>query len=473
MSKQRKINVIVVLLTIVLLIGVLTACGGNETGHSHDFNVKSTDSKYLKTAATTTSKAVYYYSCSCGEKGTETFEYGEPLRDNDGGNEQESSIDDFEVEAVAGGYGILAYIGKEAKVVIPSAYNNKPVVAIGGSAFYGCKGLTSVTIGNSVTSIGSYAFGYCTGLTSVTIGNSVTSIGKYAFEYCYGLTSVTIPDSVTSIGSYAFSDCDGLTSITIGNSVTSIGTYAFEYCYKLVEVYNKSSLNITAGSSDYGYVGYYAKAVYTEEYTSKLSTDENGYIIYTDGEDKILMGYTGTETELALPEGITEIYEHAFEYAFYGEAKITKVTIPDSVTSIGDRAFYKCTGLTSVTIGNSVTSIGDYAFYKCTGLTSVTIGNSVTSIGTYAFGYCTGLTSITIPDSVTSIGDRAFYDCTGLTSVTIGNSVTSIGEDAFSGCTGLTEIRFNGTISKWQSISKGFRWDYDTGNYKVYCTDAE
>ena len=213
MSKQRKINVIVVLLTIVLLIGVLTACGGNETGHSHDFNVKSTDSKYLKTAATTTSKAVYYYSCSCGEKGTETFEYGEPLRDNDGGNEQESSIDDFEVEAVAGGYGILAYIGKEAKVVIPSAYNNKPVVAIGGSAFYGCTGLTSVTIGNSVTSIGSYAFGYCT-----------------------GLTSITIPDSVTSIGDRAFYDCTGLTSVTIGNSVTSIGSYAFEYCTGLTEI---------------------------------------------------------------------------------------------------------------------------------------------------------------------------------------------------------------------------------------------
>ena len=103
------------------------------------------------------------------------------------------------------------------------------VTSIGGYAFYECSGLTSVTIGNSVTSIGNYAFYRCSGLTSVTIPNSVTSIGDYAF-WCSGLTSVTIPNSVTSIGEYAFSGCDGLTSVTIGNSVTSIGNKVFEGC---------------------------------------------------------------------------------------------------------------------------------------------------------------------------------------------------------------------------------------------------
>ena len=90
------------------------------------------------------------------------------------------------------------------------------------------------------------------------------------------------------------------------------------------------------------------------------------------------------------------------------------LTIPDSVTSIGDWAFYGCTSLTRVTIGNSVTSIGDCAFGYCESLTSVTIGNSVTSIGNYAFYNCTGLTNITIPNSVTSIGYDAFYNCNNL-----------------------------------------------------------
>ena len=118
---------------------------------------------------------------------------------------------------------------------------------------------------------------------------------------------------------------------------------------------------------------------------------------------------------------------------------MTSVTIPNSVTSIGDGAFSDCRGLTSVTIPNSVTSIGEYAFLGCSGLTSVTIPNSVTSIGGAAFYDCSGLTSVTIPNSVTSIGGGAFRGCSGLTSVTIPNSVTSIGDKAFWNCP-LTRI---------------------------------
>ena len=333
---------------------------------------------------------------------------------------------------------------------IPSSLRN--VTVTGGNilygAFYNCSMLTSVTIGNSVTSIGDYAFSYCTGLTSVTIGNSVTSIGSYAFSYCTELTSVTIPDSVTSIGSYAFSYCTGLTSVvipdsvtsigvdaffcctgftsvTIGNSVTSIGSYAFDGCNKLVEVYNKSSLNIKAGSSSYGYAGYYAKNVYTEENGSWFTDTADGYRFLYDGAKGYLVGYYGEATDITLPDSFTAYdgttvnsYE-IYKYAFYGNTALTSVTIPDFVTSISDYTFYNCTGLTSVTIPDSVTSIGSSAFYGCTGLTSVTIPNSVTSIGSSAFYGCTGLTSVVIPDSVTSIGVQAFSGCSSLESITI------------------------------------------------------
>ena len=94
-------------------------------------------------------------------------------------------------------------------------------------------------------------------------------------------------------------------------------------------------------------------------------------------------------------------------------------TIPNSVTNIWDGAFYDCVRLTSVTIPNSVTSIGDYAFYDCTSLTNVTIGTNVTSIGDWAFAFYTSLTSVTIPNSVTNIGDEAFADCTSLTAITV------------------------------------------------------
>ncbi len=382
----------------------------------------------------------------------------------------------YKYDANSNSYIVAGYWGKSIEAVILDEYDDgtnglHSVTSIGRSAFRYCKYLKSITIPDSVTSIGERAFFDCYSLVNINVnennpnyksidGNlygkdgktliqyaigksatafvipdNVTNIGNYAFNDCSKLTSVTIPDSVTSIGNYAFENCSGLTSVTIGSGLTSIGENAFKNCLTLVEVYNKSSLNITAGSSDYGYVGYYAKNIYTEENQNKLSTDENGYIIYTDGNDRILIGYSGLETELTLPDGITEINK----YTFGEKSKITKVTVPNSMKNIGDYAFNGCNSLTSITLSDSVTSIGEHAFSDCDGLTSVTIGNGVTNIGDYAFNGCSKLTNVTIPDSVTSIGNYAFSGCIGLTSITIGSCLTSIGENAFKNCLTLVE----------------------------------
>lgn len=263
---------------------------------------------------------------------------------------------------------------------------------------------------------------------------------------------MTIGDSVTSIGGYAFYNCFGLTSITIPDSVTNIGYSAFYGCYRLVEVYNKSSLTITAGSSNNGYVAYYAKNVYTTEDGSKLSTDENGYVIYTNGEERILVAYQGNETNLILPDGITAINKFAFYYC----SGLTSVTIPDSVTNIGSYAFRGCTGLTSITIPDSVTSIGEEAFSGCTGLTSVTIGNGVTYIGKRAFSWCSGLKSIVIPDSVRN-AKGAFGDC-ALESITL--SLNCVSRFAYL----FTEVH----RTKRESIVEGASYQYYDGYYGYY-----
>ena len=120
---------------------------------------------------------------------------------------------------------------------------------------------------------------------------------------------------------------------------------------------------------------------------------------------------------------------NAFAYC----SGLTSITIPKSVTSIGEQTFLYCTGLTSITIPESVTSLGDYAFAYCSGLTSITIPESVTSIGDYVFIFCNGLASITIPESVTSIGKYAFYECRRLTSVTnLATTPQMIGKVPFS-----------------------------------------
>ncbi len=180
------------------------------------------------------------------------------------------------------------------------------------------------------------------------------------------------------------------------------------------------------------------------------------------------------EEELTIPDGVTSIGEREY----YANHNLVSVIIPEGVTSIGNSAFEECTELTSVTIPSSVTSIGDWAFHYCEKLAKVffegtleqwiqisfgnyksnplfyavhlyidgkevqdvVIPDGITSIGNYAFSGYRGLTSVTIPSSVTSIGEDAFYNCVGLTSVIIPNGVTKIKKYTFCSCDGLTNI---------------------------------
>ena len=108
---------------------------------------------------------------------------------------------------------------------------------LGDFAFYGCSGLTSLTLPSSVTKIGCYALSSCIGLTSLTLPSSVTEIGEHAFLSCRGLTNFTIPSGVTKIGGAAFFCCYGLISLTLPSSVTAIGSEAFKHCSGLTSIY--------------------------------------------------------------------------------------------------------------------------------------------------------------------------------------------------------------------------------------------
>jgi hypothetical protein len=177
---------------------------------------------------------------------------------------------------------------------------------------------------------------------------------------------------------------------------------------------------------------------------------------------------------ITIPASVTSIGDEAF----FGCTSLTTITIPPSVTSIGKMAFQDCTSLTTITIPASVISIGEgaFSFSGYASLTSITVDSrnpvymsvdgvlfdknmhtliqyppakvgeiyvipsSVTSIGIGAFFRCRNLTTITIPPSVSYIGDFAFFACRSLRTITIPPSVTSIGNEAFFGCTNLTRV---------------------------------
>lgn len=293
--------------------------------------------------------------------------------------------------------------GSGIKVVI-----GKNVAKIPAYLFSSISKITSVDFeeGGVCTSIGDGAFSNCKGLTTITLFETVENIGERAFEGCTGVETVVLPEALTAIFDYTFYNCSKLGSIDIPESVTSIGASAFS---------NTSLKTVTIGES----VKTLGGSAFSNNALEKI------YLNAVELEDLTL-----TST----PFGTSALNDNGIE-----------VTIGAKVRKIPSYLFNQCARLTSVTFEKDSVceSIGYNAFRYCTGLTAIALPESIKNIGGSSFSYCTSLTELELPQGLIKIESYAFNSCSGLATLTIPESLEEIEGSVFAGCTALNKIYFN------------------------------
>jgi fibronectin type 3 domain-containing protein len=362
--------------------------------------------------------------------------------------------------------------GVEVKdLVIPEG-----TTKIGSMAFVTYKGLTSVTIPKSVTEIGSQAFYYCSNLKSMHFAGAPAKIAN-TFDRCNALqevhiediaawcqtefagdlanplsvagylymngekvTELTIPEGVTKISAKAFSGCRNITGITFPKSLTEIGSEAFYTC-------PLKTITVPAGLSAVGENAFgnnsVARSVYIEDLAAWCKirfADAGANPMYTTASAGSNLYLNGTQvTALTIPDSITQIGN----YAFY-DCSLTGVTFPGTLTQLGDYAFAYCIKISQLALPGSLQTVGTGVFYGCSGLSTVTFDKGITAVGSGMFNYCKGLETVKLASTVTTIAPNAFANCTELDTISMPAGVQAVGEKAFYNCSQLDLVIFKG-----------------------------
>lgn len=257
---------------------------------------------------------------------------------------------------------LVSYVGEEAHVEIPNT-----VSAIGKGAFWFCSEIESVKIPNSVVSIGGGAFQGCINLRELTLSQSITAIPFYMAECCLSLETVVVPDSVTQIGNDAFIGCTKLRELVFSknSALQSIDGNAFAYCFSLTNVVLPESVSSVSGDGDPFWGCKNLENIFVPEANTSLSSVDG--VLYDKSKTTLLRIPAKKDfNKITLPSTLTSIGDSAFE----GNG-VSEMVLPDTIEVIQDCAFWASGSLTKVVIPASTTKIGRWAFFGNFFLTNV------------------------------------------------------------------------------------------------------
>ena len=325
----------------------------------------------------------------------------------------------------------------DVTVTIPTNVpeTDKKVIAIAKNAFLRNTKLKDVNISEGVKNIGSYAFRGCSKLTTITLPSSLTDISDYAFDQCTNITKITSKIE----GSNLFILQEHVFPAIVPTIYIPFGSSA---AYKNKEGWKRFENSFRVGEATHNVkpdnIGYMFYDCYSEEDGNTATLTK---IQWAEGITSITVPTTITVTknEVQTVYTVTAVAESIFEGTDENKAKFSSLVIEEGIKTIGSNAFKNWRGLTSITLPKSLTTIGQSAFQGNNNANFITINipENVETIGSYAFQGCSNLKTVTLPDKLNSIDEYAFANLSSLENLVIPNNVDMIGAYAFSGCTKL------------------------------------
>lgn len=307
------------------------------------------------------------------------------------------------------------------------------LLAIGGDAFGGCSSLKKINLPASLRFIGGSAFGGCRSLEPLELPAGLVALGHInleeldrerldqdlqvalseleelkvslyggldgpLFERWIDCTSLSLPAGLRLLGSGVLQDCDRFAGLDLPESLVYIGASTFEGCHSL------KFLEIKDGLQFLGSGAFRCRRL----------------------------------QEVVIGEGITTLPN-----AFSSCGNLVSVTLPQSLTAIGEEAFRDCESLREVALPAHLETIGNEAFSHCNSLEEMVFPASLKKLGKESFGYCKGLQSVVLPAGLEEIGKAAFCFCESLEQVEFAGAAATggiIGPQAFQFCDSLQRV---------------------------------